>query len=74
MSSKITVFTGSCHLCDEAVALVRDVCGDSVDVKSIDGPEAREMGLTSVPTIVKDGEVVFTRLPSRQEVEESLLS
>lgn len=74
--SKIEVFTGSCHLCDEAVALVKEVTTGSeneVVVRSIDGPEAKAYGLSSVPSVVKDGEVIFTRLPSKEEAVAALV-
>ena len=75
--SKIEVFTGSCHLCDEAVQVVNQVTEGSnaeVVVRSIDGPEAKAYGLTSVPSIVKDGAVVFTGLPTAEEAREKLLT
>ncbi|MEA2553705.1 MAG: MerR family transcriptional regulator, Zn(II)-responsive regulator of zntA [Fimbriimonadaceae bacterium] len=68
--SKIEVFTGSCHLCDQAVDVVKEAvapCGCEVIVRDIDGPEAKAYGLTSVPTIVRDGEILFRRLPTKEE-------
>lgn len=68
--STVEVFTGSCRLCDTAVEVVREAvspCGCEVIVRSIDGPEAKAYGLTSVPSIVKNGEVMFTRLPTIEE-------
>lgn len=68
--STVEVFTGSCRLCDAAVDVVREAvapCGCEVIVRSIDGPEAKAHGLTSVPSVVKNGEIVFTRLPSLEE-------
>jgi hypothetical protein len=62
--STVEVFTGSCRLCDAAVEVVNEAvtpCGCEVIVRSIDGPEAKAYGLTSVPSVVKNGEVVFTR-------------
>jgi len=73
--SKIEVFTGSCHLCDEAVAVVTEVLEGSeheMIVRSIDGTEARAYGLSAVPSVVKDGAVVFTRLPSKEEAMAAL--
>ena len=69
------VFTGSCRLCDAAVEVVNEAvapCGCEVIVRSIDGPEAKAYGLTSVPSVVKNGEVVFTRLPSIEEAISTL--
>ena len=74
--SKIEIFTGSCHLCEEAVAVVNEVVAgtpNEVIVRSIDGPEAKAYGLSSVPSVVKDGEVVFTRLPSKEEAAAALV-
>ena len=68
--STVEVFTGSCRLCDAAVEVIREAvspCGCEVIVRSIDGPESKAYGLTSVPSVVKNGEVVFTRLPSIEE-------
>ena len=68
--STIEVFTGSCRLCTAAMDLVREAvepCGCTVIERSIDGPEAQAYGLRSVPSIVRDGEILFTSLPSREE-------
>ncbi len=68
--STVEVFTGSCRLCEAAVDVVREAvstCGCEVIVRSIDGPEAKAYGLTSVPSVVKNGEIVFTRLPTIEE-------
>jgi len=68
--STVEVFTGSCRLCDAAVQVVKEAvapCGCEVVVRSIDGDEARAYGLTAVPSVVKDGAVIFSRLPSLDE-------
>jgi len=73
--STVEVFTGSCRLCDAAVQIVKEAvapCGCDVVVRSIDGEEAKAYGLTSVPSVVKNGEVVFTRLPSIEEAISAL--
>ncbi len=73
--STVEVFTGSCRLCDAAVQVVKEAvspCGCDVVVRSIDGEEAKAYGLTSVPSVVKNGEVVFTRLPSIEEAISAL--
>lgn len=73
--STVEVFTGSCRLCDAAVQVVKEAvapCGCEVIVRSIDGDEAEAYGLTSVPSVVKNGEVVFTRLPSIEEAISAL--
>ena len=71
----VEVFTGSCRLCDAAVQVVKEAvapCGCDVGVRNIDGEEARAYGLTSVPSVVKNGEIVFTRLPSIEEAISAL--
>lgn len=73
--STVEVFTGSCRLCDAAVQVVKEAvapCGCDVVVRSIDGEEAKAYGLTSVPSVVKNGEIVFTRLPSIEEAISAL--
>lgn len=75
MKSKIEVFTGSCRLCEGAVALVENLADKEryeVEVLSIDGDRAKELGLTSVPSIVRDGQLLFARLPSQDELVASL--
>ncbi len=72
---KLEVFTGSCRLCEGAVALVDRVADKSkfnVEVLSIDGERAKELGLTAVPSIVKDGALLFARLPEEAELVASL--
>ena len=73
--STVEIFTGSCRLCDAAVEVVQEAVspwGCEVIVRSIDGPEAKAYGLTSVPSVVKNGEVVFTRLPTIEEAISAL--
>lgn len=73
--STVEVFTGSCRLCDAAVQVVKEAvapCGCEVVVRSIDGDEAKAYGLTAVPSVVKNGEVVFSRLPSLEEAISAL--
>jgi hypothetical protein len=71
----LEVFTGSCRLCEAAVHLVHD-CADpteySVEVKSIDGAEAKAYGLSAVPSIVLAGIPIFERLPSKSELQAAL--
>lgn len=75
MKEKIEVFTGSCRLCEGAVALVENLADKDryeVDVLSIDGDRAKELGLTAVPSIVKEGELLFARLPTKEELATAL--
>lgn len=75
MKEKIEVFTGSCRLCEGAVALVENLADKDryeVDVLSIDGDRAKELGLTAVPSIVKEGELLFAQLPTKEELSAAL--
>jgi hypothetical protein len=75
--SRIEVFIGGCKLCDRAVALVNDVVDPAeadIEVLSIDGPEAQAYGLKAVPSIVKDGQLVFAGLPTEEEARAKLAS
>ncbi|HJP83790.1 MAG TPA: thioredoxin family protein [Fimbriimonadaceae bacterium] len=72
---KIEVFTGSCRLCEGAVALVDKVADKSrfdVDVLSIDGDRAKSLGLTAVPSIVLDGSLLFAGLPTEEDLTHAL--
>lgn len=76
MKEKIEVFTGSCRLCEGAVALVENLADKDryvVDVLSIDGDRAKELGLTAVPSIVREGELLFARLPTKEELSSALI-
>lgn len=69
----IEVFTGSCRLCEGAVALVERVAqGQEIEVLSIDGDRAKEYGLRAVPSIVIDGEIEFQRQPTEDEFTQAL--
>jgi hypothetical protein len=76
MSSKrkIEVFTAGCPLCAETVELVKSVtaeCGCEVierrctDMVCCD--QARQYGITAVPTIVVDGVIVFQGRPTEAQ-------
>jgi len=67
MTRVIEVFTAGCPLCDETLRRVRQAvqpCGCSVVERSPAGPEAQQYGVHAVPTIVADGQVVFTGVPT----------
>lgn len=60
---KVEVFTGGCPLCEETVALVKELSCSSCDVAVYNLREqgmdkAREYGVTSVPTVVVDGKIL----------------
>ncbi len=59
----VEVFTGGCPLCEDTVALVREIACSSCDVTiynlSEQGMEkAKEYGVTSVPAVVVDGKLL----------------
>lgn len=61
---KVEVFTAGCGLCDTAVELVRQVACPSCDVvvldmqKESDAAKAREYGVSAVPAVVVDGQLL----------------
>ncbi|MCH7903325.1 MAG: MerR family transcriptional regulator [Armatimonadetes bacterium] len=74
-NSKITIYSATCGLCEEAARIVRDAvapCGCSVEVKPVDSDEARALGVKSAPTIVRDGKIVFCGRPTSEEAIEAL--
>ncbi len=68
---KIEVFVSSCPLCQEAAEVVRQAvseCGCQVVVHDLSSPacaeQAAKYGVRAVPSIVVDGELVFTGKPT----------
>jgi glutaredoxin len=65
---KVEVFTSGCYLCEETVKLVKELACSSCDVQVYDlsNPceskecieKSKQYGVTSVPTVVKDGKIV----------------
>lgn len=61
---KVEVFSAGCPLCDDAVALVREIAGAAHDVAvhSLNEPtgasRGRELGVRSVPAVSIDGELI----------------
>lgn len=65
---KVEVFTSGCYLCEETVALVKDLACPSCEVVVYDiaNPceskecieKSRAYGITAVPSVVIDGKVV----------------
>lgn len=67
----IQVFTGGCKLCSAALLDALQVSkeyGLNVIEYKIDGPEAKALGLTSAPTIVCDGKVLFKGYPGEPDI------
>jgi len=70
MARVIEVFTAGCPLCDETLKRVRQAvqpCGCTVVERSPAGTEAQQYGVRAVPTIVADGQVIFTGVPTQEQ-------
>lgn len=70
MARLIEVFTAGCPLCDETVQRVKNAvaqCGCQVVTRAPDSPEAQQYGIRAVPTIVVDGQVLFTGVPTQEQ-------
>ena len=70
MARTIEVFTASCGLCDDTLAHVRDAvapCGCNVVERKADSPAGQNYGITSAPTIVADGHIVFVGKPTPEQ-------
>jgi len=70
MARTIEVYSAGCSLCDDTLQHVREAvapCGCTVIERSPDGPEASSYGISSVPTIVAEGQVVFVGRPTREQ-------
>jgi hypothetical protein len=72
--SRVVVYVGAgCHLCERALEVVREVCGERFDVVGIDGDaelEARHR--ESLPVVEVDGELAFTYFVSAGPLRERL--
>lgn len=70
MARTIEVFTAGCPLCEETLKAVQDAvspCGCDVVARPVDGPEAKAHGITAVPTIVVDGQVLHVGRPTPEQ-------
>lgn len=70
MARTIEVFTAGCALCKETVQRVRDAvapCGCSVVERAADSAEAQQYGITAVPAVVVNGQLVFTGQPTAEQ-------
>jgi hypothetical protein len=72
--SRVVVYTAAgCHLCERALEVVREVCGDDfavVDVGGDAGLEARYR--ESLPVVEVDGERAFTYFVAADGLRERL--
>jgi Glutaredoxin-like domain (DUF836) len=59
---RVVVYTAACcHLCEAALEVVRDVCGDGFELIAIDGvPELEARYREQLPVVEIDGERAFT--------------
>jgi Glutaredoxin-like domain (DUF836) len=73
-AARVVVFSGAeCGLCERALEVVREVCGDGFDVVEIDGDDALEARYReSVPVVEVDGERAFTYFVSPDALKERL--
>ncbi len=59
----VEIFSAGCGVCEEAVSLVRRLACASCDVQVLDmndasvASRARELGISTVPAVVVDGEL-----------------
>jgi hypothetical protein len=61
-SARVTLFhAAGCHLCERALEVVREVCGDDVQLVDIGGNPALEARYRArIPVVEVDGEELFT--------------
>ncbi len=59
---RVTLFhAAGCHLCERALEVVREVCGDDVELVDIGGDPALEARYRErIPVVELDGEPAFT--------------
>jgi len=71
---RVVVYSGAgCGLCERALEVVREVCGDEFDAIEIDGDEALEARYReSVPVVEVDGERAFTYFVSPDALKQRL--
>ncbi len=71
---RIVVYSGAgCGLCESALEVVREVCGDEFATVEIDGDETLEARYReSLPVIEVDGERAFTYFVTPDALRERL--
>ncbi len=72
--SRVVLYSASgCHLCDRALEVVREVCGEDFELISIDGVAELETTYREfVPVVEVDGERVFTYYVQPEALRERL--
>jgi glutaredoxin len=79
MAHKVEIFSADCPLCRETEKLIKgaDCCKDSeIIVHKCSGDEccqpAKDYGITSVPSVVVDGQIKIVGKPTQDEIENIL--
>lgn len=70
MTRTIEVFTAGCPLCNETLQRVKEAvapCGCHVIERTPDSVEAQQYGITAVPAIVVNGQLIFTGRPTSDQ-------
>jgi len=72
--SRVVLYSASgCHLCDRALEVVREVCGEDFELISIDGVAELESTYRElVPVVEVDGEHAFTYYVQPEALRERL--
>ena len=72
--SRVVLYTAAgCHLCEGALAVVREVCGDGYATVDIGGdPELEARYRESLPVVEVDGERAFTYFVTAKALRERL--
>jgi hypothetical protein len=72
--SRVVVYSAAgCHLCDRALEVVREVCGDEFETVDIGGDAELEMRYRAwLPVVEVDGERAFTYFVSADALRERL--
>jgi glutaredoxin len=72
----VTVYTRQgCHLCEDAIAVVRDVAGDRARIELIDidsAPDLRERYTVRVPVVAVDGVEIAEYQVAAEQLEAAL--
>ena len=72
--SDVVVYVGQgCHLCDAAVEVVRDVCGEAFAVVDITGDAELESAYRErIPVVEVDGRALFSYFVHREALRTAI--
>jgi glutaredoxin len=73
----IEIFTASCPICIETVGAVKQavaMCDCEVIERNVSSQAAKAYEIKAVPTIVINGQVVYERKPTPQEIASLILT